>query len=223
MGFLTYLQLFGIGLSFGVAGPCFLSCTPFFVTYLAGKQLKWGQGLIEALVFLLGRLLAYLILGYLTGLSATLLKQFGSSNFILFLKFLSGAIIIMLGILILFVKASPCCSHRFMGNKIFTFSSIFTLGFIMGISPCVPLLALLFEITIISKTAFQGLLCSLAFGLGTFISGFVVIAGISGLISWLPAKFLRSSLSLLISRIICATLLILLGISIIFSKSKGVL
>ena len=219
MELLTYFQLFCVGLSFGVAGPCFLSCTPFFITYLAGKQLKWGQGLIEASVFLFARLLSYLVLGYLAGLSATLLKQFGSSNLILFLKPLGGLIIIMLGIFILFFKESVYCGHRFVANKAFTFSSLLTLGFIMGVSPCAPLLALLFEITIISKTAFQGLLCAFSFGLGTFISGFIVIAGLSGIISWFPAKFLKSKISLLVFRIFCSLFLILLGLSLISSKT----
>ena len=202
MGSLTYFQLFGIGLSFGVAGPCFLSCTPFFITYLAGKKLKWGRGLIEALIFLSGRLFAYLVLGYLAGLSAELLKQFGSSGFILFLRPLGGVIIIIMGIFILLVKEPACCGHRFVADKIFTFSSLLTLGFIVGVSPCAPLLALLFEIAIISKSAFQGLLCALSFGLGTFISGFIIIAGLSGVIAWLPAKVFKSSLSLLVFRII---------------------
>ena len=157
MELITYFQLFGIGLSFGVAGPCFLSCTPFFITYLAGKKLKWSQGLIEALIFLSARLFAYLVLGYLAGLSAVILKRFGSSSFILFLKPLSGVIIIILGILILFAKDPAFCGHRFKGGEALTISSLLTLGFIMGISPCAPLLALLFEITVISKTALQGL------------------------------------------------------------------
>lgn len=212
---LIYLQLFGIGLSFGVGGPCFLSCTPFFITYLAGKQLKWGQGLIEALIFLSGRLFAYLVLGYLAGLSATLLKQFSGSSSILFLKPLGGIIIITLGVLIFFIKEPPFCGQRFAAHKAFTFGSLLILGFIMGVSPCAPLLALLFEITAISKTAFQGLLCALSFGLGTFISGFMVIAGLSGMITWFPEKVQKSSLILLISRIICALLLILLGLSLI--------
>ncbi len=219
MGFLTYFQLFVIGLSFGVAGPCFLSCTPFLVTYLAGKKLKWSQGLIEALIFLSARLLAYLVLGYLAGVSAILLKKFGNSQLILYLKPSGGVIIIILGLSTLFIKEPDFCNRSFLANKIFTFGSLLTLGFIIGISPCAPLLVLLFEITIISKTAFQGLLCALSFGLGTFISGFIVIAGLSGIISWLPRRFLRSSISLLTLRIICAIFLCLMGLSLIFSRN----
>lgn len=216
MGFLTYLQLFGIGLSFGFSGPCFLSCTPVFITYLAGRKLKWGQGLIEALIFLSARLFAYLVLGFIAGVSATLLKQFGNSNFTSFLKPLGGVIIIFLGIFIMFNRDPGYCGCKLSANKALTLGSLFILGFTIGISPCAPLLALLFEITIISKTALESLICVLSFGLGTFISGFVIIAGLSGIISRLPGKILKSNLSLLIFRIICALLLILLGLDLIF-------
>jgi len=216
MEFLTYLQLFGIGLSFGFAGPCFFSCTPFLITYLAGKNLKWEQGLKEALVFLCARLLAYLVLGLLAGLSATLLRQFSGSAFMIFLKPSGGIIIIILGGLVLFNKKFPCWGRRFAVNNVFTFGSLFILGFAAGIFPCAPLMALLFEITIISKTALEGVFCALAFGLGTFASGFIIIAGLSKAISWFPGKVLKSTLSLSVFRIICALLLILLGFKLVF-------
>jgi len=216
MEILTYLQLFGIGLSFGFAGPCFFSCTPFLITYLAGKNLKWEQGLKEALVFFCARLFAYLILGFLAGLSATLLRKLSGSAFILFLKPSGGIIVIILGGLVLFNKNLPCWRCRFTVNNVFTFGSLFILGFAAGIFPCAPLMALLFEITIISKTALEGIFCALAFGLGTFVSGFIIIAGLSKAVSWFPEKVLKSTLSLSIFRIICALFLILLGFRLVF-------
>ena len=215
MGFLTYFQIFGIGFSFGIAGPCLLACTPLFITYLAGKRLGWSQGLIDAVIFLSARLFAYLILGYLAGLSGILLKQFSGSNFILFLKPLSGIIIVILGVFILCGKEPTSYGCRLLKNKALNFGSLFTVGFIVGIFPCAPLLALLFEITIISKTPLQGIFYALSFGLGTFISGFIVIAGLSGIVVWFPAKFLKTNFSTLVFRIICALLLILLGLNLI--------
>jgi sulfite exporter TauE/SafE len=215
MGAIAYLQLFGIGLTFGFAGPCLFSCTPFLITYLAGKKLKWRQGLKEVLVFFSARLFAYLLLGYLAGLSATLLRRFGSSGLILLLKPSGGLIIILLGIIMLLDKGPPSCGCRFSINKAFTFSSLLVLGFISGIFPCAPLTALLFEITLVSKTALEGALCAFTFGLGTFVSGFIIISGVSRVISWLPEKVLKSELSRITFRIICSLLLILLGISFI--------
>jgi len=85
----------------------------------------------------------------------------------------------------------------------------------MGVFPCAPFLALLFEITIISKTPLQGMFYAFSFGLGTFISSFIVITGLSGVITWFPGKFLKTSFSVSVFRLICALLLILLGLNLV--------
>jgi sulfite exporter TauE/SafE len=77
-------------------------------------------------------------------------------------------------------------------------------------------LALLLEIALVSKTALDGMLYALFFGLGTVVSGFIVIGGLSGILTWLPLKVLKSKRSNLIFRIICALLLIWLGLNLIF-------
>ncbi|MDD5116174.1 MAG: sulfite exporter TauE/SafE family protein [Candidatus Omnitrophica bacterium] len=216
MGPLIYLQLFGIGLSFGFTGPCFFSCTPFLLAYLVGKNLNWKDGLKEALIFFCARLFAYLFLGYLAGLSSVVLRRFSGSGFLGFLKPAGGIIIVALGISILLGKFPQCCGCRPSLNKTFTFFSLFALGFISGIFPCAPLVALLFEITVISRSAWEGALCALAFGLGTFIAGFIIIAGFSKAVSWFPARVLKSDFSLFVFRAICALILIFFGASFIF-------
>lgn len=213
---LTYLELFGIGIGFGLAGPCLLVCAPVLITYIAGRQLAWRQALRDIFVFLSGRFLAYLVLGYLAGLSGIILRRFCNLDLIPFVKALGGAIIIVLGIYVWLGREPFVCLGKCKTGKIFSFSSLFILGFIIGIFPCAPLLALLLEITLISKTALEGMFYALFFGLGTFISGFIVIGGLSGILSWLPTKILKSKRSNLIFRIICALLLIWLGLDLIF-------
>ena len=90
------------------------------------------------------------------------------------------------------------------------------LGFIIGMFPCAPLLALLFEIALMSKTALAGMFYALFFGLGTLISGLIVIGSLAGIFSWLPAKIFKSKRSNFVFRIICALLLMLLGLGLIF-------
>jgi len=222
MGPLVYFQLFVLGLSFGFAGPCFLSCTPFLAAYLAGKEAKWKHGLADALVFFSARLLAYIILGYLAGLSAGLIRQSGSFIPIRSFRVLGGALIILSGIFVLFSGKPFYCKQRFLENKTFNFGSLFFLGFIIGISPCAPLIGLLFEVAVISQNAAQGAFCAFFFGLGTFISGFIIIAGLSGIIAWLPAKFLKSKPSLLLFKAICALFLIFIGLNLILPNTQGV-
>lgn len=212
---LTHLQIFGIGFSFGIAGPCFLVCTPILISYIMGRKTVWRQAISDIFILLLGRLLAYLILGYLAGLSGAILRQYSSSVHLSFLKLLGGIIIILLGILVLIGKEPIFGVCKFIQNKAFASSSLFILGLIIGMFPCAPLLALLFEIALISKTAFDGMFYALFFGLGTLISGLIVIGSLSGIFTWLPAKLFKSKTSSLVFRIICAFLLMLLGLGFI--------
>ena len=104
----------------------------------------------------------------------------------------------------------------FMRKKAANYGGLFILGFIIGMFPCAPLLALLFEISLISNGALAGLFYALFFGLGTLISGLIVIGSVTGIFTRLPAKIFSSKRSNLIFRIICALLLMSMGLGLIF-------
>lgn len=214
--FITSLQLFGIGFSFGIIGPCFLTCTPILITYIIGSKKRWREALADTLIFLSGRLLAYLILGILAGYSAAVLKDFTTSGLALFFKPLAGTISILFGISVIVHKAdSHTCECGPAHNKAYSTGGLFALGFAIGITPCAPLLALLFEITLISKSALDGLYYGLSFGLGTALSGFIVVGALSGIVTWFPIKMLKSESGNFVFRIICGLLLMLFGLSLI--------
>ena len=234
---ITHLQIFGIGLSFGLAGPCFLTCAPILIIFLAGKKGPWAGTLKNIFIFLTGRLAAYVILGYAAGLSAGLLNKFTHPQVASIFKPVAGAISILLGILILVSddktgemdkcaviaraegpKQSPM-ERLLRPLRGLAMTNLFGLGFALGIAPCAPLAALLFEIALMSKSGFEGASYALSFGMGTFISGLVTIGAIAGIIKWFPSKILRSKTSVVVFRIACAILLILLGISLIFIKA----
>lgn len=215
MGFINYLQFFIIGLSFALGGPCLFSCVPFMLTYITGKRSSWLQGLQEVFIFFSGRLLIYSLLGYLAGLSAALLRKFSNSDLLLLLKPAAGLIIVFLGSAVLFDKHSSGCKRGLPVRKVIGFGSLFVLGFISGVFPCAPFTALLFEITIISKNAFQGALCAFSFGLGTFISSFVIIAGLSKALFWIPEKIARFRKWPVVFRFICFIFMLIAGLSLI--------
>ncbi len=215
MGFINYLQFFIIGLSFGLGGPCLFSCVPLMVAYIAGKRSSWRQGLQEALIFFSGRLFIYSLLGYLAGLSAALLRKFSNSDLLLLLKPAAGLIIVFLGAAVLFDKHPSGCKRGLPVKKAVGFGSLFVLGFISGVFPCAPFTALLFEIAIISKNAFQGAICAFSFGFGTFISSFVIIAGLSKALSWIPEKIARSGKCSAAFRFICFFFMLLAGLNLI--------
>ena len=215
---ITYAQVFGIGFGFGIIGPCFLTCAPGLITYVAGTKKHWRAALTDVVIFLTGRLSAYCILGILAGISGGLVRQFSGSPVTSIFKIIGGSISIALGIIVLFNKPGAGGICGIAHHKACSFGGLFILGFIIGVSPCAPFLALLFEIALISKNAVDGFLYALFFGLGTFLSGLIVIGSVAGMFVWLPVRFLRSKRSDLILRIVCAVLLILLGIAIIAQR-----
>lgn len=213
--FITHLQLFGIGFSFGIAGPCLLSCTPVIITYVTGVEKKWGKRVQGILTFSFGRLLAYVLLGYLAALSGLALRQFTAGNLALFFKPLAGATSILLGVLVLVRKAPSACACKPAASRVYDFGGMFIFGFLIGMTPCAPLLALLFEIALISGTPLDGACYALSFGMGTLISGLIVMGSLVGILAGLSGKILKSGTSRFVFKAACASLLILLGIGFI--------
>lgn len=212
---ITYLQVFGIGFSFGMAGPCFLVCAPVIVTYVTASKKNFSAIFKDIVTFLFGRLLAYLTLGAIAGLSGAALKKYTSSGLAAYFQPLAGAVTIFFAILVLVNKYNSECSCPRAHGKIFNFGGIFAFGFLIGLSPCAPLLALLFDIALICKSVLDSILYALAFGLGTFLSGLITVGIISGLLTRIPAALIKSRLADMIFRIICAGLLLALGISML--------
>ena len=206
---ITHVQLFGIGFGLGVAGPCLLSCTPMLVAYIAGNKKSFIEAAKEITVFMSGRLLAYIILAGLAGASGSLLRQFTGSNLTALFRPAAGAISILLGIFLIFGEGRGGCSRPASKTKNrYGAGGLFALGFTIGVAPCGPLTALLFEITLISRTALDGILYGLSFGLGTFVSGFLAAGALSGILTRIP-------IAPKIFKILCGALLILFGIGLI--------
>lgn len=217
---LTYLQIFGIGFSFGIAGPCFLFCTPVLITYLLGRRERWQEALSDIAIFLIGRLSAYVLLGALAGASGAILRRFIDPSAAVFISPLSGAVSIILGIFVLVYKEPVTCACASgPGRKIYGYGSLFTLGFILGISPCTPLTALLLEIALMSKSAIEGASYTFFFGLGTLLSGIIVLGALAGIIGGIAKKLVRSRAATTTFRLVCAGLLILLGTWLIFTST----
>ncbi len=214
----TYLQIFGIGFSFGLAGPCFLTCAPVLITYIAGSQKNQPAVFKDIFTFLCGRLLAYLLLGGLAGLSGALLKKFADLSLSSYLQPLAGAVTILFAVILLTGKSGYECGSLTARAKTMNFGGIFVFGFLIGISPCAPLLALLFDITLMSRGMLDGVFYTLFFGLGTFLSGLITIGVVAGILTRIPAVFVRSKTANKVFRIICALLLLALGMGLIMSK-----
>lgn len=214
---ITCLQLFGIGFSFNIVGPCLLVCGPILLTYVAGNRKGLRASISDVLLFSLGRLSAYTALGLLAGFSGELLRRLaGSSSLVIFFRPFAGTISIILGLMILFNKSGlpgHVCPEK-SGAK-YGAAGLFLLGLAQGAAPCAPLAALLLEIALMSKSALQGSGYAFAFGLGTSLSGLLIFGIISGAISVFAKNFIISKEAGVVFRVLSAILLILLGVSFI--------
>jgi len=204
---ITYLQLFGIGFSFGIAGPCLFFCAPILATYVAAGRRRPAEALRDIASFLAGRVFAYTLLGYLAGLSGELLRRFSASHYIHYFKPAGGIISIALGLIVLLRKEKGDCVSECRTAMARSFAPIFIFGLLIGCAPCGPLAALLAEITLISGNALQGALYALSFGFGTFLSGLIVAFSIAGVIRLVPSRIFRT---------VCAVLLILFGVALLW-------
>ena len=213
---ITVLQVFGIGFSFGIAGPCFFFCTPILAAYVIGRRDRFVDTLADLVIFLTGRLAAYVILGALAGLSGGLIRRILESRAGAYLGPLGGIVSILLGISVLIYKEPAACECGRGRKAAYGRAGLFVLGFIIGVSPCPPLAALLVEIALISKSIFEGAGYALAFGLGTFISGLLVIGALAGIFKGAAARLVRSKTGNDAFRIVCAALLVLFGSWLIF-------
>lgn len=214
----TYLQIFGIGFGFGIIGPCLLTCAPVLLTYIAGSKRQWYEAFKDIITFLFGRIIAYMLLGALAGSAGTALRAFTSSSFSIYLKPLAGAVTILFAIIIFTNRRGGECPCRTGRGKIYNFSGVFAFGFLVGISPCAPLLALLFDITLMSRGVIDGMMYALFFGAGTFLSGLITIGVIAGAIAHIPASFIKSQTAMVIFRVACSILLIILGLGLMMGR-----
>jgi sulfite exporter TauE/SafE len=210
---ITSFQIFVIGLGLALAGPCLFSCLPVLLAYTTGSNASLYKRLRDLLVFLSGRFCAYVLLGWLAGLSGFALHDFISRHAAGLLKPVAGVVNILLGCMIIFQK-NRNCAHPVAATA--ASGGLFIAGFSVGVSPCGPLLALLSEIVLISRSVWQGAWYGAAFGLGTFVSAFVVTAAVSG-VMYRAGKYAVSPVSRKIIQIVCAAVLVCIGGLLIIS------
>ncbi|MFA5337404.1 MAG: sulfite exporter TauE/SafE family protein [Candidatus Omnitrophota bacterium] len=213
----TAFQLFVIGFTFNISGPCFLSCTPLLATYIAGAQRKFLQSLLDVFIFSTGRLIAYIMLGFLVSAFIGFFRQFIHIEQRMLFNSIAGIISVFLGCLVVLSRNKSSWSCRFL-DGFFGRSNIFVLGFVMGVIPCFPLTVLLFEIGIMSKNVFMGMFYAFFFGLGTFVSTMLMLGSFSGVLAGFLNKILKSEKAKLVLRVICAILLIAFGVKLLFRQ-----
>lgn len=133
-----------------------------------------------------------------------------------------GMIIILIGIFIIkdSIRITQACFVPSPVTKFFRNikGSGVTLGLIMGLLPCMPLLAVLSYIGLISFSWQRCIFYSLIFGLGTLISPLILLvlgAGLIHKILFNKPKIYR------IFRLICGFIIVFFGAQLVFQIAHG--
>ena len=207
VGKLTYILVQGFVIG---AGPCLLICAPILLPYIAGTKKSWREGLKATLVFGLARLAVYTFLGGVVGYIGYFLFQlFHDQLWGKVLWSFAGVFIFALGLLIIVGKGAgnPFCRYLQKHTLENSTKSLIILGVVIGLSPCLPLLAVLTEIMFIAEKFYQGFLYGFAFGVGTVVSPLLLLGAVAPLVK--KSRILE---------IVCGILLMGMGCYVIWQR-----
>ena len=192
-------------------GPCLTYTAPSLLPYIGATKRTWQDGLKVGLVFSIGRLLALAILGGLATVAFSRINQFFPPQKSSWLYGIVSLFMILMGILIILGKGFRIP----IGNKILDKGpeSMFLFGFLMGVAPCVPYVAILTYIACVAENdVLAGMWYAVVFALGTAIAPIVLGA----LMGFIPGKVLKSSKLLKTFQAVCGVVLILFGFQLLY-------
>lgn len=190
-----YVQALAVGLLYGLVF-CTPSCLPYLASYIAGIGADFQKGVIVTLIYNIGRVTAYALIGGLIGIfngvfrfgvndsSLAAFQQYSSYGF--------GIVTIIIGITILSKSRlipHDCAPER---NKSAELKKTgrrldvraFSLGFSRGLIVCPPLATLLLY-SVAFTTPIDSFFVAVLFGLGTALSPMLLLGGVTG---WLLNK-----------------------------------
>ena len=190
-----YLAAFAVGLSYGFVF-CTSACLPYVASYIAGIGAGFREGIFVTLLYNLGRVTAYALIGAAIGLFKVILSDQTLSSFQIYSSFAFAFVTIAIGINILLKSRQTlysCDNCVPTGKTNLKLNSInrkfdfhaFSLGLSRGLIVCPPLLLLLVTYSSAFATQFDSLIVAILFGIGTALSPMLFVAGVTG---WLLNK-----------------------------------
>ncbi len=188
-----YIAAFAGGIFYGFVF-CTSACLPYITSYIAGIGADFRKGVAVTFIYNSGRIVAYALIGALTGLFSGLFRLIVSesalSPFQIYSSLAFGAVSIVIGATILIKNRSTpngCQSeNKELVKKAGSRFDIraFTLGFSRGLVVCPALIALLLYSIPFTDPA-GSLVIAVLFGLGTSLSPLLLLGGVTG---WLLNK-----------------------------------
>jgi len=190
-----YIEAFAVGLLYGLVF-CTSSCLPYIASYIAGIGADFRKGVIATLIYNMGRVTAYALIGgligILSGVFRFMVSESSLSTFQQYSSYGFGIVTIIIGVSILLKSRStsiPCnpeCNKTTGLKKISKNFDVraFSLGFSRGLIICPPL-ALLLLYSIPFAAPIDSFAVAVLFGLGTALSPMLLLGGVTG---WLLNK-----------------------------------
>jgi sulfite exporter TauE/SafE len=192
-------------------GPCLAYTAPLLLPYIGATRRNWQDGLKVALVFSIGRLLALAILGGLATVAFSSINRFFPPQKSGWLYLIVAFFMITMGILIILGKGFKMHIGKTVLDK--GTISIFIFGFLMGIAPCVPYVAIFTYIACVAENAvLAGILYAALFAAGTALAP-IVLGSLMGII---PEKLFRSAKLLKTFQVVCGVVLVFFGFQLIY-------
>ena len=202
-----YVGAFAIGVLYGTVF-CTSTCLPYIASYIAGIGADFRKGVIATLIYNLGRVTAYALIGGLVGIFSGVFKLVVSeASFSAFQQYSSygfGIVTIIIGVSILWKSRMPSrncsqeCAKNLGSKEIHGRFDVraFSLGLSRGLIVCPYLVAILLLYTIPFAAPIDSFVVAVLFGLGTALSPMILLGGVTG---WLlnKAPLFRKWLSIL--------------------------
>jgi len=192
-------------------GPCLTYTAPLLLPYIGATKRTWQDGLKAGIVFSIGRLLALAILGGLVTVAFNRINQFFPPQRSGWLYGIVSLFMIVMGICIILGKGFKIP----IGNKMLNRGTegMFLFGFLMGIAPCVPYVAILTYIACVAENeVVAGVWYATVFASGTAIAPIVLGA----FMGFIPGKALKSPTLLKTFQAVCGAVLILFGFQLLY-------
>jgi len=204
------VRLFFAGFVMGW-GPCLTYTAPLLLPYIGATKKNWQDGLKIGLSFSCGRLVALAILGGLATVAFSFINRFFPPHRAGLLYVIAALFMIGIGTLIILGKGFNLPIGEGLLQR--GTESMFLFGFLMGVAPCVPYVAILTYIACVAEDAvFAGILYATVFALGTAIAP--VILGT--LVGAIPGRLSGSARVLRVFKVACGVILILFGLQLLY-------
>lgn len=194
-------------------GPCLAYTAPMLLPYIGGTKTSWRSGLRVGLMFSLGRLLALVILGGLATFAFSFINRFFPPHRSVYLYLVVALFMLTLGALIILGKGLRVSFGKILKGKILDRGDegMLFLGFLMGIAPCVPHIAVLTYIACVAESiVLVGVLYALSFGIGAGVAP-ILLGALMGV---LPERVFRSARLLRAFQVLCGVVLVLFGVQL---------